>query len=461
MTETQSLTNRPRRFLSRAFLIVLAVGTAVAIPILPLRFLGIPGPDFPDVSQVVTTSRNWLSKVASQMESPEETPPAGMPPPQSATPAEQVKMLEAAAEQLNSDIEKSPCDPGLQNQLGLVCISLGDIDRARERFQKAISLSRLGITALSDKITALRTEGKTKEASVPLLEASKLNVQLSAAHSNLARLYENRGEHDKVIAELDLLNKEGVLFDNSVLPAGPDASRQAMLNPSVARDLARAEALLQARQLPQAADEYKRVLAEDPSVAMAHHRLGTIMIITNNAPLAVNELEVAAKLDPGSPEVLSDLGWAYQQTGMNLQAAKAYERALALEPRQTDAAINLSNIYSSCGRVHDAIVVLSQAVQTNQDCAKAHNNLGTLFSLDGKWGPALFEFQKAITLEPNMASAHYGLGTVLMQNKSYMQAVQEFKQALALQPNLAQAQMKIDEACRKIGMTVGSAQAVN
>jgi Flp pilus assembly protein TadD len=461
MTETQTQDSKPRRLQTRALLILLAVGTAVAIPILPLRFLGIPGPDFPDVSQVVTSSKNWLSKVASRIESLEDTPHAGMPPPQSSTPAEQVKMLETAADQLHIEIEKSPCDPGLQNQLGLVYVSLGDIDKARAGFQKAISLSRLDINGLADKITALRSQGKTKEASLELLQAAKMNVELSAAHSNLARLYENRGEHDKVIAELDMLNKEGVLFDNSVLPAGSDGSRQAMLNPTVARDLARAEALMQARQLPQAETEYKRVLAEDPRVGMAHHRLGTIMLLTNNAPAAVKELELAAKLDPGSPEVLSDLGWAYQQTGMNVQAAKAYERALALEPRQTDAAINLSNLYSSCGRVHDAIVVLSQAVQTNQDSAKAHNNLGTLFSLDGRWGPAFYEFQKAVTLEPNMASAHYGLGTVLMQNKNYTQAVQEFKQALTLQPNLAQAQMKIDEAYRKIGMTVGSAQALN
>jgi tetratricopeptide (TPR) repeat protein len=442
-------------------LILAAVGLAVAIPILPLRFLGIPGPDFPDVAQVVTTSRNWLNKVTSGIDRLEGDQHAGMAPPLRTTPAEQVKMLQAAADQLGTDIEKSPCDPALQNRLGLVYISLGDMDKATEHFQKAISLCRLGLSALTDKIASLRQQGSTKEAAAAVLEASQLNVELSAAHSNLARLYERRGEHDKVIAELDLLNKEGVLFDNSVVPAASDSGKPGLLNPTVAHALAKAEALMQARQYPQAAVEYRRVLAEDPNVAMAHHRLGTLLIMGGNAALAVDELEMAAKLDPGSPEVLSDLGWAYQMMGLNLQAIKAYERALALEPRQTDAAINLSNIYSSCGRLHDAIAVLTQTVQNNDNSAKAHNNLGTLFCMDNKWGPAMYEFQKAVALDPNMASAHYGLGTVLLQTKSYMPAIAEFKLALALQPNLVQAQMKMEEATRKAGMTIGSAQALN
>jgi protein O-GlcNAc transferase len=121
----------------------------------------------------------------------------------------------------------------------------------------------------------------------------------------------------------------------------------------------------------------------------------------------------------------------------------------------------LSNIYCACGRTHDAEAVLSQAVQNNPNSGKAHNNLGTLFAMDSKWGPALYEFQKAVALDPNLASAHYGLGTVLMQTKSYMPAVQEFKQTLVLQPSFSQAQMKMDEAYRKAGMTVGSAQALN
>jgi tetratricopeptide (TPR) repeat protein len=424
-----------------------AVAVAVAVPILPLRFLGIPGPDFPDVSQVVTTSRNWLSQVTSKMDTPDprEREKTGT---LLGSPAEQIKMLEHAAEQLKAQIQASPSDPSLQNRLGLIYLSLGDPDQACQYFQKAVSLSRLGITALTEKIASFRQEGRTTEASAAILDASKLNVELSAAHSNLARVYEKRGEHDKVISELDLLNKEGVLFDNSV--AQPVVGqRTTMLNPQVARDLARAEAMMQARRLPEAANEYKRILAQDPNIAMAHHHLGTIMAMGGQPGLAIDELEIAARLDGGSPEIQNDLGLAYHSMGLQQQAVKAFERALALEPRLTPAAINLSNIYSAQGRTEDATNVLSQAIASNPNDATAHNNLATLFSMESKWGAASYHFQKAIALNPGMASAHYGMGTVLMNTKSYAPAARSFKQALALNPNLVEAQSKIEEAHRK------------
>ncbi len=450
MTNSQATLTRPKRSHTRAWLILSAVAVAAAVPILPLRFLGVPGPDFPDVSQVVTTSKNWLSQMTSRMDVVEDrerektAPPVG-------SPADQVKMLEAAVGQLKQEVQLSPNDPGLQNRLGLVYLSLGDADQSCVYFQKAVSLSRSGIDAANVKISQFRTEGKTKEAGSALLDASKLNVELSAAHSNLARLYEKRGEHDKVISELDLLNKEGVLFNNA--RAEPQANnRTTMLQPQIARDLARAEVLLQSRQLQQASDEYQRILSQDPTIAMAHHRLGTVWALSGNPTMAVEELEIAARQDPGSPEIENDLGLAYQMLGQQPQSIKAFERALALEPRLTEAAINLSNAYSAEGRTQDAAQVLSQAIASNPDNAKAHNNLGTLFSMESKWDAALYEFQKAVALSPGMPSAHYGLGSVLLQTKSYMPAVREFKQALALNPNFTEAQTKIEEAYRKAGV---------
>lgn len=435
-----------------------AVAVAVAVPILPLRFLGVPGPDFPDVSQVVTSSKNWLSKVAANFDGSTDLPNKAAGLGNHSSPAEQVKMLDAAAQQLTLQMQDSPSDPSLHNKLGLVYLSLGDVDRACEHFQKSVSLARLSLTSLSDRIATLKAEGRTKDASDVILDASQLNVQLSAAHSNLARVYEKRGEHDKVVAELDMLNREGVLFDNTVSQAQPAA--RTILNPQSARDLARAEAMFQSGRTQEAAVEYKRMIAQDPNIAMAHHRLGTILAMSNNSALAVDELEMAAKLDSGSPEIQYDLGLAYQTIGLSGQAMKAFEHALALDPRASEAAVSLSNLYASQGRIEPAITVLTQALQNNPNSAKAHNNLGTLLSLDGKNAPAMYEFQRAIALAPTMSSAHYGLGSVLLQTKSYMPAVHEFKQALALNPNFPEAQNKIEEAHRKAGRESVSAQAL-
>lgn len=460
MTNSPATALPPRRISTRAWLILFAVVVAVAIPILPLRFLGVPGPDLPDVGQVVTTSKDWLSKVAANFDhSAADGAKRLVAASPGASAADQVKMLDAAAQRLTQEIEQSPSDPGLHNKLGLVYLSLGDVDMACEHFQKAVSLCRLGLNALSDKIASYRAESRTKEAAETLLEASQLNVQLSAAHSNLARVFEKRGEHDKVVAELDMLNREGVLFDNTMAQAQPGVANN-LLNQESARDLARAEALMQAGKLQLAGNIYRLILSRDPNIAMAHHRLGTILALNNNAASAVDELEMAAKLDPGSPEIQNDLGVAYKTLGLSAQAVKSFEKAMALDPRATEAAINLSDLYSGRGQLDNAISALVECIQNNPDSAKAHNNLGTLLSLQSKYGPALYEFQKAVALAPNMPSAHYGLGNVLLQTKSYIPAVHEFKQALALNPSFSEAQLKIEEAYRKAGQGNLSAQAL-
>jgi tetratricopeptide (TPR) repeat protein len=461
MTNSQATVLQPKRFQFRAFLILCAVGAAVAVPILPLRFLGVPGPDFPDVGQVVTTSKNWLSQVASNFDGSGKSGGKsgdGENPSISSSPAEQVKMLDEAAQQLNKDIQNSPSDPALHNKLGLVYLSLGDVDRACEHFQSAVSLARLSLNALGDKITAFKDAGQTKQASESLLEASQINVQLSAAHSNLARVYERRGEHDKVVAELDLLNREGVLFESTAAQTQP--AKPTLVNCKTAQNLARAEALMASGRFQLANEQYRQILADDPNVAMAHHRLGIILAMSNNAALAVDELEIAAKLDPPSPEIQNDLGLAYQAMGLPAQAERAFAHAVALDPRATEAAVNLSNVYASQGKVDSATSVLTQAIQNDPKSAKTHNNLGTLLSLEGKFAPALYEFEKAISLDPGMSSAHYGLGSVLLQTKSYLPAVRELKQALALNPGLTQAQAKIEEAYRKAGRESVSAQAL-
>jgi tetratricopeptide (TPR) repeat protein len=465
MTDSHASALRPKPIRTRAWLIAFAVSLAVAIPILPMRWLGIPGPDFwPDMRQVVENGKSWFNNVTSSHPRTEgvieaNTLNTGRPVPDaSVTAAEQVKILEGAARELNQRLSKAPTDPSLHNRLGVVYLSLGELDPACEQFTKAVSFSRTGIKMLRERMLAAKTAGATSEASQALLDASTLNVELSAAHSNLARVYERRGEHNKVMAELELLNREGTLFDNTTTQQQVTAQ---VVRPEITEGLARAESFMQTRQWPRAAAEYRRVLNYDPNIAMAHHRMGTIMAMCNDAPAAVQEFEAAAKLNPNSAQIHSDLGLAYQMIGMMPNSLQSFEKALALDPSCVDAAVNLSNTYSSLGKLEDASKVLVTAARNNPNSAKIHNNLGTIMNMQGQVMPAQIEFQKAVQLAPNMSSAHYGLGVVMMQTKNYLPAVREFKTALALNPGLLDAQAKIEEAYRKAGMASGSAQALN
>jgi len=431
------------------------------LPILPLTVVNFPGavPDLSHVAKVrdllfgraIPTERGQNSRpvpASATKESAGAADPAVTP----------ENLLERAAQELLVQISSSPQDPALQNRVGLVYVALGQLDNAEKHFQRAIELARLGTSNLEEKGAILRSQGDAKAASALILESSRLNIELSAAHSNLARVYEKLGQHDKVMAELDQLTKDGL-----TLVGAPARSALGKLpvSPQVARLLAKGEALMRTGKLPEAMQEFRNVTVIDSQVALAHHQLGLAAALTNNPEIAVEELEVASRLDPADAATHNNLGLAYANTGELEKAQKEFEKAIALNPRLADASINLGNLLSSQGRYNEASNAFAQAAVSNPNSPTAHSSLATMLSLKGDHRQAIGEFRKALSLNPNMAGTHYGLGLALYESKSYVPAVAEFKRALALDPSLHSAQEKIAQAQRRAAMATGGAFGFN
>jgi tetratricopeptide (TPR) repeat protein len=434
----------------RLWLICMAVGLLAVLPVLPLQFNGLSmpvwtGPTFTDLMHLFNGSGERVKQA-------HKAPPP--PPTPAAKPIEQVQLFEQAAQNLILQISQSPADPALQNRIGVVYLGLGELDKARIHFERAVDLAHIGLAGISDRQQVMQHQGRAGEATSLLIEASRLNVELSAGHSNLARVYERLGQHARVLAELDLLNREGVFPDNG-LPAGAGIASATTvsgihrLTPIVTRLLANAEALVRSQKFNEAMQEFKNVIALCPDVAVAHRDLGVLNAMSNNGQGAVDELETAVRLDPNDAVSQNDLGLAYQGLNKLREAKEHFEHAIASNPRIVDAAINLGNLYAAKESYANASQVLRQAVETNPQSAVAHNNLGTVLSLQGNSYEAVEEFRKALALQPDLVSAHYGLGLALLKSKNYRQAISEFKQALLLNPKLVDAHEKIEQATRK------------
>ncbi len=444
---------------------VIVLGGALllaSLPIMPLTFVGLPAvvSDLSHVTRVreflfgrtASTERVQSSAVTGSVagnQSNKAAPGAGI---------SQEVLLETAAQDLLVKISSSPQDPALQNRVGLVYVALGQLDDAEQHFQRAIELARLGNANLEEKGQILRSQGNARSASAVILESSRLNIELSAAHSNLARVYEKLGKHDKVMAELDQLNKDGI---NLVGAPERGTTADQPVSPQVARLLAKGESLMRAGKLHEAMQEFRNVTAIDPEVALAHHQLGLAAALTNNPEIAVQELEVATRLDPADASSHNNLGLSYANTGEIEKAQTEFEKAIALSPRLSDAAINLGNLLSSQGRYGEASNAFAQAVISNPRSPTAHSSLATMLSLKGDHRQAIEEFRRALAINPNMAGTHYGLGLSLYESKSYMPAVAEFKRALALDPSLHSAQYKIEQAQRRASMATGGAFGFN
>ncbi len=362
-----------------------------------------------------------------------------------------VNALDNASKDLSAQIERSPRDPSLQNRQGLIYLSLGDLAGSEQCFSNAVNLCRSGLSDCATRMERQRSAGNMQDASRELLVASQLTVELSAAHSHLARIFEQKGDRQRVLAELEQLNRDSSFFSGFALGGGRLQTTDGRLSPLEAQSLARAETLLRSDQVGEAVAEFKRLATMNPKLAIPHERIGIISAMANDLPTAVQEWEIAAHIDPGSASVQNNLGLAYQQLDRSDDARQAFQRAVDLDPASEEASLNLSNLLSTDGDVDGAMRVLTVATEKVPGSARAHNNLGSLQSLAGNYQEAISSYHKALSIDPDMASAHYGMGVALLKTHCYLPAIKQLKQALALNPKMQEAQTRIEEAYRLAG----------
>lgn len=365
----------------------------------------------------------------------------------------EVRIVDAAVASLSAQLEKDPGNPSIHNRLGIIYAELGELKEAQGQFNQAISLARQGLSSLYGQIELKKREGDVAAASNLMLTVSSMQLELSSAHSNLARVFEKLGQNNRVVAQLDELNKDvvigGLAQGGQGEKAGLDTKK---VSPDVVSGLAKAEALLQVGRLNDAATELKMVLSIDPSLAAAHLQLGKVAMASGNNFLAQRELEITTRLDPKAAEAYGALGMVYCARNKTAEAMRCFTQALSLNPKDAASAFNLGNIHAARNNNQAAIDLYRRALNIDPQMAAAHNNLASMLSAQGNYEGAVGEFEQALSLAPAMDSAHYGLGLAMMHMEDYVSAAKEFKRAIALNANLVDAQSKAELCMRRAGM---------
>ena len=434
----------------RPWLVVLIAAILITIPVLPLRIFGIPGPDF---SQVKTLSDQVMNQLRGGVEP--ATKPSKKSQEKPRTKTLDMELLDKTAQTLLRRISDNPNDPSLHNRLGLTLMELGENHTSITHFKEAVKLAKAEISKLKAKANKAKGEKDLEAAADYITDMSKLEVQLAAAHSSLARVYERLGRSEKVIFHLNELDKDVVLAEtiqNSkksgpVPKTGNDSTR---LNPETARILARANALKEAGRLEESIQEYKKLIQIAPRLEVAHYELGIVAQSAHNYWLAESEIKEALELNPNSATAHNALGNIYMVTDRVADAKQEFTKTMALNPKISAAAFSLGNIHAAAGDYEQAQVAFEKACEAEPGSAYAHNNLATIYSLSGDYPQAINHFNQAVKLAPDMASAHYGLGIALMNMKKYSQSIPAFKTALKLNPGLVDAHNKLALAQKKL-----------
>ncbi len=133
---------------------------------------------------------------------------------------------------------------------------------------------------------------------------------------------------------------------------------------------------------------------------------------------AIQEYNAALKLDAANPNILVNLGSAYQAKGDFENAIAFYKQALSKDPNNKPAQEGIKNAQSAFAgkQLDDAIAKAAAAFKS------------------GNYAEALQQYQYVLRSNPQDAAAHFNVGATLQALKRIDESIAEYKQAVSMAP---------------------------
>lgn len=186
--------------------------------------------------------------------------------------------------------------------------------------------------------------------------------------------------------------------------------------------------------------EYKLALRVERESAVIHLNLASGYIKKSDFPKAIEELKIAALLDPQAIEPHAILAILYSTQDKTDLATGEYERALKnaslLQPSNIDIYKNLGLIYLRQKRFKDAEQVYRVLVGLMPESEEAHLCLGSVYSELKQNELSEQELKRALALKPDYHPALNALGYLYVEwSKNLDQAEGVIKKAIELDPN--------------------------
>src|SRR5207253_8721716 len=210
-----------------------------------------------------------------------------------------------------------------------------------------------------------------------------------------------------------------------------------------------------------AAEDFKKVLALDPTLVEAEVNLGLAYQSLFEYDLAVRHLSKALRERPNllGPTVI--VGMDYLKLGSPEKAMPFLQRALKLDPSNREARGALASCYLGQENFRSAAAEFRQIAELDSDKAEAwfklgheyldlaarlayrgahlyresvwgHRFLGDLLFQRSRWEDAVKEYQKALAIEPRQSGLHTSLGQTYLHAGNLQEAETEFHLELQL-----------------------------
>ncbi len=200
----------------------------------------------------------------------------------------------------------------------------------------------------------------------------------------------------------------------------------------------------------QAIPYYEEAERREPT-AYRLAQLGNALMEARQFPEAESALRRSTSLDSGEPVAWGTLGWVLWQENKAAEAKAALEKAVSLDPELPELRNNLGSVLWGTGDQDEAEVQFREALRIQPGIAEWRLNFARVLATRGKIDEARYQFEQTIRLKPDLADARMDYGQLLFDRGDLAGAVRELETAVQLQPTLWRAQFQLAMALGRRG----------
>ena len=167
--------------------------------------------------------------------------------------------------------------------------------------------------------------------------------------------------------------------------------------------------------LPEAESAYRNAIRLLPENALAWFNLGNLLNDLRRSDEALHALQKADVLQPGTPEILNNIGIQHYARGEIESAVWHYEAALIGNPDFADVLTNYGNALQRLYRLDEAQIALERALELSPDNPTYRLNMSTFLAAAGRHDDALYWANQAIKANPAYSEAQLKRASLLIQ----------------------------------------------
>ena len=179
--------------------------------------------------------------------------------------------------------------------------------------------------------------------------------------------------------------------------------------------------------------EYAKAVELDPKMGAAYLNLGMTLLDIGDPSAAVEPLEKAADLTPTDAHAKFLVGLALERAGKGTEAIEQYQAAEKLDDKNMETRAALGRALLAANRPADAETQFRAAIALQPDAPQAHLGLAQSLSAERKPDEAAAELDAYLKSRPNDSNARIERASILIDAGKYEDGIAELDRAAAVE----------------------------